>query len=88
METSFIVPATPSGMTILFWEETLGAPYHTTLVDYRQTGNPGYNLKIWGLADGANGWDTNDPHGPYLSGSAARIQRLPGVVGHLLPKSL
>ena len=81
MATSFIVPAQPSGMTILLWEEILVAPYHTTLVDYRQTGNSGYNLEIWGLADGANGWDTNDPHGPYLSGTAASNTTINGGGG-------
>jgi len=74
-----------SGNTIWHDNTFLGrdpaAPYHTTLVDYRQTGNPGYNLKIWGLADGANGWDTNDPHGPYLSGAAASDTTITGRGG-------
>src|SRR6478672_570895 len=49
-----------------------GAPWHTTLVDYRQTGNSGYNLNIWGLADGVNPWDVNDDaHNPYRIGTAA-----------------
>ena len=64
-----------SGATIwhdnTFLGKDAGKPYHSTLVDYRQTGNPGNDLTTWGFADGANGWDKNDPHGVYLSGTAA-----------------
>ena len=67
-------------MTILFWEKSWRAlPYHTGRLsaDWQS----GYNPKIWGLADGANGWDTNDPHGPYLSGSAASDTTITGRGG-------
>ena len=33
------------------------------------------------MADGANGWDTNDPHGLYLSGSAASDTTITGRGG-------
>ena len=64
-----------SGVTI-WHDNTLlgreaGQPYHSALVDYRQTGNSGNDLTTWGFATGANGWDKNDPHGVYLRGTAA-----------------
>ena len=34
-------------------------------------GAAGNELTSWGIADGANGWDKNDPHGLYFSGTAA-----------------
>jgi hypothetical protein len=63
-----------SGITIwhdnTFTGRTWGPPHaHTALMDYRQFGNSG--LAGWGMADGENGWDNNDPHGVYLSGTAA-----------------
>src|SRR5262249_41379596 len=52
-----------------FTGKAFGPPFsHTTLVDYRSFGN--CDLTGWGVADGANGWDSNDPHGVYLSGTA------------------
>src|SRR6516164_4559901 len=45
---------------------------HTALGYYRQYGAAGGNpLTQWGYADGENGWDKNDPHGLYKSGTAA-----------------
>ena len=41
---------------------------HTGLSYYREYGAAG---GIWGMADGENGWDSNDPHGLYFSGTAA-----------------
>src|SRR5207248_7724984 len=29
------------------------------------------SFQPWGLADGTSGWDQNDPHGLYASGTAA-----------------
>ena len=31
----------------------------------------GVAFQPWGLADGTNAWDQNDPHGLYASGTAA-----------------
>src|SRR5205823_3653032 len=42
---------------------------HTNLQDYRQLGLVDDDLSNWGFADGANGWDKNDPHGVYFSGT-------------------
>ena len=44
---------------------------HTSLSYYREIGAVGNDLTGWGLADGENGWDKNDPHGLYYSGTAA-----------------
>ncbi len=44
---------------------------HTALSYYREYGAVGNNLTGWGNADGENGWDKNDPHGLYFSGTAA-----------------
>ena len=41
---------------------------HTSLGYYREYGATG---GVWGFADGENGWDKNDPHGLYKSGTAA-----------------
>ena len=45
--------------------------HHTALSYYREYGAAGGKLDEWGLADGENGWDKNDPHGLYFSGTAA-----------------
>src|SRR5215831_4550716 len=64
-----------SGSTIwhdnTFLGTNSGSGGHTTLPYYREIGAVGNNLSTWGLADGQNGWDKNDPHGIYLSGTAA-----------------
>jgi hypothetical protein len=39
----------------------------TTLANYRDA----YYSKRWGGADGRSGWDLNDPHGVFLSGTYA-----------------
>ena len=44
---------------------------HTGLSYYREYGAAGGDLTGWGNADGENGWDKNDPHGLYFSGTAA-----------------
>ena len=44
---------------------------HTALSYYREYGAAGNKLTGWGNADGENGWDKNDPHGLYYSGTAA-----------------
>ena len=76
----------PSGMTILFWEENPGAPYHSALVDYRQTGNSGNNLAVWGLQ-----WCEWMGYRTILTAyilveRRRAIQRSAEVVGHLLPE--
>jgi hypothetical protein len=48
---------------------------HTNLPYFRQLGAIGNDLTKWGLADGANGWDSNDAHGVYFSGIAIGTQR-------------
>jgi cell division septation protein DedD len=63
-----------SGSTIwhdnTFLGQKSGPPFqHTILIDYRQFGNSGDLSSPWGQADGDNGWDSNDPHGVYLSGT-------------------
>jgi hypothetical protein len=44
---------------------------HTSLSYYREYAAAGNKLTGWGNADGENGWDKNDPHGLYYSGTAA-----------------
>ena len=67
-------PGSPGGLrsgNILFHDNqykgvALGKAF-LSLVAYRQL----VNFKPWGLANGANPWDQNDPHGLYASGTAA-----------------
>ena len=54
---------------------------HTNLPYYRQLGLVSNDLSNWGLADGDNGWDKNDPHGIYLSGTAASNTTIRGASG-------
>ena len=44
---------------------------HTSLSYYREYAAADNKLTGWGNADGENGWDKNDPHGLYYSGTAA-----------------
>jgi len=48
---------------------------HTPLGYYREYGAIGYDLTGWAMADGENGWDKNDPHGLYYSGTGRAIQQ-------------
>jgi hypothetical protein len=50
---------------------------HTSLPYYREF-NGIANLTGWGLADGANAWDLNDPHGLYFNGTAASASTVQG----------
>src|SRR5947207_3642760 len=50
---------------------------HTSLSYYREYGAVGNDLTSWGIADGENGWDKNDPHGLYFSGTAASNTTIP-----------
>ena len=54
---------------------------HTNLPVFRQLGLVSDDLSNWGFADGANGWDKNDPHGIYLSGTAASNTTISGASG-------
>ena len=54
---------------------------HTSLPYFRQLGAISNDLSNWGLADGANRWDKNDPHGVYLSGTAATNGTINGSTG-------
>ena len=65
------VPAAAFGMIILGWVEI---PRMAIIPACLITGNmaaAGNDLTGWGNADGENGWDKNDPHGLYFSGTAA-----------------
>src|SRR5437762_7725730 len=70
-----------SGTSIWHDNTWLGSnsPYgtHTGLSYYRQYGAVGNDLTSWGNADGENGWDKNDPHGLYFSGTAASNTTIP-----------
>src|SRR6516162_644385 len=55
---------------------------HTALPYYREIGAVSNDLSMWGLADGQNGWDKNDPHGIYLSGTAASNTAISRGNGH------
>jgi len=59
-----------------------GGGNHTYLTYYREFGAIGNDLSMWGLADGRNGWDKNDPHGIYLSGTAATNTAINRGNGH------
>ena len=48
-----------------------GGGAHTALPYFRELGAISNDLSNWAMADGANGWDKNDPHGVYFSGTAA-----------------
>ena len=50
--------------------------YLATMDDYRMDGAIGDDLTYWGLANGTNPWDVNDPHGLYQSGTSSAS--LPG----------
>ena len=54
---------------------------HTDLPYFRQLGLVSNDLSNWGFADGENGWDKNDPHGVYLSGTAASNTTISGATG-------
>src|SRR5690242_14405710 len=54
---------------------------HTNLPYFRQLGLVGNDLSNWGFADGANGWDWNDSHGIYFSGTAASNTMISGADG-------
>jgi hypothetical protein len=55
---------------------------HTSLPYYREIGAVSNKLSKWGLADGQNGWDKNDLHGIYLSGTAASNTAISRGNGH------
>ena len=44
---------------------------HTSLAVFREIGAIGNDLSFWGLANGNNPWDVNDPHGLYESGASS-----------------
>src|SRR5437762_6692788 len=50
---------------------------HTSLSYYREYAAGGGGVDAWGYADGQNGWDKNDPHGLYFSGTAASNTTIP-----------
>ena len=52
-----------------------------TCLYFRQLGLVSNDLSNWGFADGDNGWDKNDPHGIYLSGTAASNTTIRGASG-------
>src|SRR5215831_10262264 len=54
---------------------------HTDMPYYRQLGLVSDDLSNWGFADGANGWDWNDSHGRYFSGTAASNTTISGATG-------
>src|SRR6476660_1115865 len=58
---------------------------HTNLPYFRQFGAIGNDLSNWGLADGENGWDLNDPHGRYFSGVAASNTTISGSAARFIP---
>ena len=65
------VPAAAFGMIIPGWVEILLMAHIPPCLI---TGNMvplADKLTGWGNADGENGWDKNDPHGLYFSGTAA-----------------
>jgi len=53
---------------------------HTALTLYREIGAIGNNLSYWGLANGNNPWDVNDPHGLYESGTDTSSAHSQGTV--------
>ena len=55
-----------------------GSGNHTALPYYPVINAVSNDLSNWGFADGANGWDKNDPHGIYLSGTAASNTTIAG----------
>ena len=65
------VPAAAFGMIILGWVEILRMATIPRLSYYREYGAAGGDWMGWAYADGENGWDKNDPHGLYFSGTAA-----------------
>ena len=74
-----------SGSTIwhdnTFLGKDPGSHDHTNLPVFRQLGLVSNDLSNWGFADGDNGWDKNDPHGIYLSGTAASNTTIRGASG-------
>ena len=72
-----------SGSTIWHDNTFLGTDSHdhTILLYYRQLGLVSDDLSDWGFADGANGWDSNDSHGQYFSGTAASNTTISGTSG-------
>src|SRR6476646_11553396 len=58
---------------------------HTNLPYFRQFGAIGNDLSNWGLADGENGWDMNDPHGRYFSGVAESNTTISGSAARFIP---
>jgi hypothetical protein len=42
---------------------------HTRFAIFREFGAVGNDLTFWGLAQGQNPWDVNDPHGLYQTGT-------------------
>src|SRR5262249_37820250 len=44
---------------------------HTSFAIFREIGAIGDDLSLWGLANGNNPWDSNDPHGLYESGASS-----------------
>ena len=58
---------------------------HTNLPYFLQFGAIGNDLSNWGLADGENGWDLNDPHGRYFSGVAASNTTISGSAARFIP---
>jgi hypothetical protein len=53
---------------------------HTSLGVYREMGAIGNDLSFWGLANGNNPWDVNDPHGLYDSGTDTSSVNSRGIV--------
>jgi hypothetical protein len=53
---------------------------HTALELFREIGAIGDDLSFWGLANGNNPWDMNDPHGLYDRGTDTSSVNSGGVV--------
>ena len=78
-------PGSPGGLrsgNLLFHDNkytgvALGNAF-VSLVAYRQI----VNFQPWGLADGANPWDQNDPTGLYANGTAATASVASGADGN------
>ena len=68
-------------MTTPFWARNSSNGAHTSLPYFRQLGAISNDLSNWAMADGANGWDQNDPHGVYFSGTTPTNGTISGSNG-------